>query len=357
MRKLEVGVPLRFMRAFSNLPVTEENGTLHTKLARIGCDNYESTLMEMGVKRTEDLSILCELDLIAKDIPLVQARKIVGIASSSDQEQEHVLPLSTAQKAMVHLNDFGIYRADRSYKSILISSILGGSFISFGASMYILLGGGTPMLQESLPGLHAVASALIFPIGLSSIVLTQTDMLTSSMMYATLPFTSGDKRKSTTEKAENLAKLWGTNFVGNFIGCLGFACLASTLFINDPFSSFAQAIAIKKTSYLATGTTMTAFGKAVGANWLVCLAIFQAATATTSPGKMAALWLPITTFVALGLEHSVANMFLIPLGMFCGADISVNEFLVGNLLPVGLGNAFGGSVFVSLLHWQYLMKK
>ncbi len=67
---------------------------------------------------------------------------------------------------------------------------------------------------------------------------------------------------------------------------------------------------------------------------------------------MASLWMPIMSFVALGLEHSVANMFIIPVGILCGADVAFTDFLAANLLPVALGNLFGALIFTShaLLH-------
>ena len=67
---------------------------------------------------------------------------------------------------------------------------------------------------------------------------------------------------------------------------------------------------------------------------------------------MAALWMPITAFVALGLEHSVANMYLLPLGVFCGADISTYDIVVNNLIPVCMGNAIGASVCVGYFQWH-----
>ena len=92
-------------------------------------------------------------------------------------------------------------------------------------------------------------------------------------------------------------------------------------------------------------------GKAIGANWLVNLAVFQATTATSTGGKIAAVWMPVTAFVALGLEHSVANMFLLPLGKFCGADLTWMDILVDNMVPVCIGNAIGAAVFVAGAQW------
>ena len=64
-------------------------------------------------------------------------------------------------------------------------------------------------------------------------------------------------------------------------------------------------------------------------------------------GKMVAIWFPISAFVTLGLEHSVANMFIIPLGIFSGAAVSWKTFFMSNLLPVTLGNIIGGAVAVA----------
>merc|ERR1711948_69125 len=80
------------------------------------------------------------------------------------------------------------------------------------------------------------------------------------------------------------------------------------------------------------------------ANWLVNVAIFQATSAHTTAGKIASLWLPIMTFVALQLEHSIANMFLLPL-----------DFL-GNIVPVAVGNALGAIFFVGCVQRYSLLR-
>ena len=73
----------------------------------------------------------------------------------------------------------------------------------------------------------------------------------------------------------------------------------------------------------------------------------MAACAKTPGGKMVSLWTPIMAFVVLGLEHSVANMFIIPVGIFCGADVTFADFLVNNLVPVTIGNLLGALLFAS----------
>ena len=81
-------------------------------------------------------------------------------------------------------------------------------------------------------------------------------------------------------------------------------------------------------------------------NWLVCIAVWQATAAQTLGGKAIGVWLPISAFVAMGLEHCVANMFMIPCGIMLGADLSVSQFLFNNLLPVTIGNTLAGALFV-----------
>ena len=104
-----------------------------------------------------------------------------------------------------------------------------------------------------------------------------------------------------------------------------------------------------------TSLTFTqAFVRGLLCNWLVCMAVYLASFAKDVVGKMTAIWFIISTFVALGLEHSVANMFIIPLGIFSGAAVSWKAFLVSNLLPVTLGNIVGGAVCVGAAFcWAY----
>ena len=89
--------------------------------------------------------------------------------------------------------------------------------------------------------------------------------------------------------------------------------------------------------------------KGIGANWIVNVAVYMQLTSRSAGGKIAALWIPITTFVSLGLEHCVANMFLVPLGIFSGAEVAWESFVVDNLVPCILGNALGATVFCSFL--------
>jgi len=243
-------------------------------------------------------------------------------------------------------------RADRPTGEMLVGAMLGGAYLSFGASLFVMVAGGSVMAAQTLPGLHALGSALVFPTGLSMIVLTGSDLLTSNMMYATLPFL-GSKRedKDTAARTSDAAKLLGVSFAGNFASSLVIAGAVSSwvLMPGSPGATWVAALALKKCS-LGYGAMI---GKGIGANWLVNLAVFQATTATSTGGKIAAVWMPVTAFVALGLEHSVANMFLLPLGILSGADLSMLD-VMNNVVPVSIGNAIGAGLFVGGAQWYAL---
>lgn len=151
---------------------------------------------------------------------------------------------------------------------------------------------------------------------------------------------------------KSLMKNWTSSYAGNFVGSILLAYLAfkSGTLGNAPASA---AIATAKCSLPFDVT----FVRGILCNWLVCMAVYMASGCSTMIGKMTAVWFPISAFVALGLDHSVANMFIIPLGIMRGADITVSQMFLKNLIPVTLGNIVGGALMcmapygVSLGNW------
>ena len=97
--------------------------------------------------------------------------------------------------------------------------------------------------------------------------------------------------------------------------------------------------------------------KGIGANWLVCLAMWLGMSAKTTTGKILGIWWPVMTFVTIGYEHSIANMFFIPAAMMEGAQISISELFFKNLIPSTIGNIIGGAFFVGTLYWYVYDKK
>mmetsp|Transcript_33237 Transcript_33237/g.91586 ORF Transcript_33237/g.91586 Transcript_33237/m.91586 type:complete len:323 (+) Transcript_33237:80-1048(+) len=243
-------------------------------------------------------------------------------------------PFST-DTAMDQLVEKGVAQGLRPTSQILASSFLGGAMLAWGGLLMTVVGGGCADIMA--PGAVALIKGAVFPVGLSMITLSGSELLTGNMLTQSLPPISG-------ERAWPAGRVLGLSFLGNFAGSLTIASMvwAGGIFpTSGVVAAKAAALALGKASLAPSA----AFVKGIGANWLVAIAIVQAQSAHTAPGKIAALWMPIMTFVALGLEHSVANMFLLPVGMLCGAEISASQFWLNNMIPVLAGNMVGAVVF------------
>lgn len=316
-------------------------------------DNFGLTLgnalHKLGVQSTADLKYLKEQDLVANGIPLVIARKLLDNPTQTKVTQPSPAPglhggVFSAEETMKGLAKKGMLHAERGAGQIFCSSFLGGSLLGWGCALTTVVAGGTAAALVDAPGLLSLLTGMVFPVGLSMVLLSGSELLTGNFTTMALPaFTHPGACRQ--KIMLNTLRVWGISGAGNLAGSL---FLAYTLYglsvvpAGSPAAGWLAALAVKKCSL----GPLVAFGKGVGANWLVNVAIFQASTAHTSAGKIASLWLPIMTFVALGLEHSIANMFLLPLGMLLGADVSTFS-IVGNILPVAVGNALGAIIFVA----------
>jgi formate transporter len=173
------------------------------------------------------------------------------------------------------------------------------------------------------------------PFGLIMTLITGGELFTGNTALVTAAYQEGKIGR------KDLMKNWISSYAGNFVGSLILAYLAfkSGTLAGGPA---AAAIATAKCSL----PWDVAFVRGILCNWLVCMAVYMASGCATMAGKMTAVWFPISAFVALGLDHSVANMFIIPLGMMRGADITIKAMFVKNLIPVTLGNIVGGALCV-----------
>lgn len=160
---------------------------------------------------------------------------------------------------------------------------------------------------------------------------------------------------------KNLAKNWGISYLGNFAGCVFFMGLfgyVSGLSSFDPVQGLCADMGMRFFPFIASNVWCAAttkcnlnwgiaFLRAIGANWLVGLALYGAVAADDVVGRMVSLWVPVMAFAVMGFEHSIANMALITLGLLHGgAGGNVGLCLYNNLLPVTLGNIVGGGLFV-----------
>jgi len=171
------------------------------------------------------------------------ARRILGLAQKPPLDASLMM---APQPTLYAAAEAGLRRGTRPAGVILASSALGGALLAFGGCMFVMVAGGTPELATAMPGLHKLLPAMVFPIGLSMVVFTGTDLLTSSFMYHSLPFLTHPHRNV---NAKTSCKVWSLNFVGNFAGSATIAAAAAAyIFTTDPWTSWATSMAVAKTS-------------------------------------------------------------------------------------------------------------
>jgi len=200
-------------------------------------------------------------------------------------------------------------------------------------------------VQTGMP----IVGALIFPVGLAMIVLLGLELVTGA--FGIIPLGMHARRVSTGAMLAN----WFYVFVGNLLGSVGFGvllALALTMsFHAEDKTGLAQKIVLvagaKTVLYQHAGMAgmLTVFVKAMLCNWLVALGVILGASSRSTFGKIAACWLPIVVFYALGFEHAVVNMYAIPTGMMLGAKVSFAQWWMWNQIPVTIGNLVGGYLF------------
>jgi formate/nitrite transporter len=238
--------------------------------------------------------------------------------------------------------DIGKRKLALAPRDLLIRGMLSGAILGVATSLAL-----TGAVQTG----QLLVGALIFPVGLISIVLLGLELVTGNFALVPLPWLNREAGFG------SVLVNWGWAFIGNLIGSVAYGALLAIVLTNmgtsAPAGVAARIIALaeaKTVAYAALGTAgmVTVFVKAILCNWLVCLAIVLAMTTSSTIGKIACAWMPIFIFFAQGFEHSVVNMFIIPTGMMMGAKVSVAQWWLWNQIPVTLGNIVGGFIFTGL---------
>jgi formate/nitrite transporter len=250
----------------------------------------------------------------------------------------------TPQEVLLLAEQVGLAKAHLSWLDLALKSFLGGIAISLGGAFDLVLVGGSPGLRASNPALATLIGALAFPIGFVIIMLTNMELCTSNMFtmaYSTL-------RRRTT--VWDLVRNWVVSYVFNAAGCLFYAgvlCWWADTLDSDAQTSYAVSQAESRVN-VNWGYNVT---RGIMCNWLVGLAFFFATQGRDNTSKIYGIWVVITAFVALGYQHSIANYFMVPIGMFYGTSFGVGKFIWASVIPVTLGNIIGGAVLGAFPMW------
>jgi formate transporter len=279
-----------------------------------------------------------------------------------------ILPPAMAVRA----EEIGVKKATLDGWSMFVLAILAGAFIALGAifattvtagSLVATAADGSVALKTALPyGVVRLLSGLAFSLGLIMVVVAGAELFTGNNLIV-MAWASGKVSLGA------LLRNWLIVYVGNFVGSI---LTAYMMFLSKQYTFGSGAVGL---TALTTGEAKTNLGflqaVALGifCNALVCLAVWLCYSARTTTDRILSIIPPITAFVAAGFEHSIANMYFIPMALFIKymgdpsffeaikktpADFPhltwANLFVV-NLLPVTLGNIIGGAVLVGLVYW------
>lgn len=265
-----------------------------------------------------------------------------------------IMPAAMAVRA----EQAGVVRASTDLFTVLILAILAGAFISFGAIFATTVSAGSVDLPY---GVGRLLTGLVFSLGLLLVVIAGAELFTGNTMVVMA--WAGGKVKSRA-----LLMNWLVAFIGNFIGAIATAGL---MFYTTQYTFGGGAVGLAALS-TANGKAGLAFVPAltlgIMCNALVCLAVWMCYSARTNVDRVVTAVPPIAAFAAAGFEHSIANIYFIPMGLFIKTGASDSfwnsigktaadfqaltwENFVGNLIPVTIGNIIGGSVMVAAVYW------
>ena len=257
--------------------------------------------------------------------------------------------------------DVGTKKATAGRYQLFILGIFAGAYIAFGAALATLVSHDLP--QHIGLGLTQVIAGGVFSVGLMLVVIAGAELFTGNNLMLVSALDGRIRWRSLIEK-------WCLVYVANFVGAM---VLVGIIYGSGLWRTGADFGVAKKALAIAKAKVelpfLAALLRGVACNWLVCLAVWMAISARQVSCKILAVFFPIMAFVALGFEHSVANMYFIPLGIFLkgtgaaaafGASLDTlgwGPFIVKNLIPVTIGNIIGGGGLVGFLYWSVYLRK
>lgn len=283
-----------------------------------------------------------------------------------------LLPAEMAARAEF----LGVRKAEMPFLKMFMLSVLAGAFIALGAIFATTIGAGamavtTPdgaaAFNTGLPyGVTRLLMGVVFSLGLILVVVGGAELFTGNNLIV-MAWANG----KVTGRA--LIRNWIIVYLGNFVGSLGTVLL---MFLTKQYTFGANSVGITALRIGVAKVDITfiqAVALGILCNALVCLAVWLTYSARSTLDKIAAIIFPITAFVAVGFEHSVANMYFIPYALFIkGFDpefiaavgdkvakldlLTWQAFFLNNLIPVTIGNIIGGAVLVAGIYWAIFLR-
>ena len=239
------------------------------------------------------------------------------------------------------VESLGVAKARTNTLTLFVLAVLAGAFIALGALLFtVVITGSTAGF-----GLTRLVGGLSFCLGLILVVVAGAELFTGNNLLA-MAWASG------LISARDVARNWLFAYAGNVVGCLGTVLFVWWGDIGSLGSGSVAATAVQIAATKAALPLGAAFARGVLCNALVCLAVWLAMGGRTVTDKILAILFPITAFVAIGFEHSIANWFFLPFGFVLDTQQRISPAgALGNLVAVTLGNLVGGTLLVAGVYW------
>jgi formate/nitrite transporter len=244
--------------------------------------------------------------------------------------------VSTPKETYEALVAKGTANAGMPFLKLMHTSIMGGAYVGMAGLLSLTVAGN--LGPDVAMGVQRVIFAALFPVNLLLVLQSGCQLYTGNTATVSAALLEGKV------KIRAMLRSFFLSWVGNVIGCGAIAVAAwYTGLLNGGTGAMAVATVAKKVG----GTLGQKIVKAILCNWLVCMAVFLCTQAKDMTGKMVGIWFPISMFVGIGFEHSVANMFLLPAGLLAGSPMTYAQTFWQNLLPVTFGNLIAGAVIIA----------
>src|SRR3989338_279917 len=283
----------------------------------------------------------------------------------NNQISEFKIDAYSPQEMAQRVEKIGVAKAKLDFWTLLALGILAGAFISLGAVFSTLI-----IHDSKLSfGLTQLMGGIAFSLGLILVIVGGAELFTGNALI-TMAFAS--KKIGLRQLLRN----WLVVYIGNFIGALTMVIwiYLSRHWTMNQYLVGAKAVLIANAK--VNLGFMEALVKGILCNALVCLAVWLCFSGRNVVDKIFAIVFPVSAFVACGFEHSIANMYFIPLGILLKNNptvlsattiltdkevlfnnLTVRNFLIRNLIPVTLGNIIGGVILVALIYWFVYLRK
>jgi len=261
-------------------------------------------------------------------------------SSRQDQSLHFDFDAYSPPQIAERVENAGVAKTAQTFRQTFTLSMLAGAFIAFGALFYTLV-----LTDSNLGfGLSRLVGGAAFSLGLILVVIGGAELFTGNSL---LVMAWADRKVSTAQILKN----WTIVYIGNFIGAL---LVAALVILSGVFGLNGGGVGETATGIAVAKLDLSlseAFFRGVLCNALVCLAVWLCFAARSVTDKILAILFPISAFVGLGFEHSVANMYALPVAMMSDGLAWNISGLVQNLIVVTAGNIVGGGGLVALVYW------